>query len=563
MHTSQTYDHYYLYKEIEDILRQYTRSFPQLCRLSSIGVSGEGRSIWLLEVTDTRTGQYEDKPAYFVEGNIHAGEVTGSMCVMYFLDLLFTNYKDPQISSLLENYTVYALPRVSPDGSEHYLTTPDYVRSVNRAYPYTDPMPGLVPQDLDGDGVIRRMRVPSPFGTWKVSPRDPRLMTLRRPDDREGIFYNVYEEGRIRDYDGLHIPAAPGPFGHDFNRNYPAGWQNEHLQRGAGSYPLCNPETKANADFLLAHPNVCSVLDMHTMGGQILYTPGCKSAKEACREDIALYKAIGAMAHEESGYPVLNVHDDYMPAGAPPTYGGFDDFCHFSIGIPAITIECWDLLQRAGIEMQYPSPAEFPPKQEEEEAYRILKWTDENLPDNGFKPWTPYRHDQLGDVEIGGIDYKYVIQNPPLPFLLQELQKHGRFMLRQLRTLPQLKFLSVDAQPLSGGLYRVRAIVANTGYLPTYIFREGLKLKSLKELTVTLDAPDCTFIEGKPSVKIGHLQGYSGIQTYYALQGPISEEEEPCSREITWIISGAPGRRLTLQCEGAHAGKTQTNLTLA
>ena len=50
MHTSQTYDHYYLYKEIEDILRQYTRSFPQLCRLSSIGVSGEGRSIWLLEV---------------------------------------------------------------------------------------------------------------------------------------------------------------------------------------------------------------------------------------------------------------------------------------------------------------------------------------------------------------------------------------------------------------------------------------------------------------------------------------------------------------------------------
>ena len=136
-------------------------------------------------------------------------------------------------------------------------------------------------------------------------------------------------------------------------------------------------------------------------------------------------------------------------------------------------------------------------------------------------------------------------------------------MLRQLRTLPQVKFLSVDAQPLSGGLYRVRAIVANTGYLPTYIFREGLKLKSLKELTVTLDAPDCTFIEGKPSVKIGHLQGYSGIQTYYALQGPISEEEEPCSREITWIISGAPGRRLTLQCEGAHAGKTQTNLTLA
>ena len=41
------------------------------------------------------------------------------------------------------------------------------------------------------------------------------------------------------------------------NRNYPIGWQDESQQAGAGAHPLSNPETQANAAFLLAHPNVC------------------------------------------------------------------------------------------------------------------------------------------------------------------------------------------------------------------------------------------------------------------------------------------------------------------
>ena len=55
---------------------------------------------------------------------------------------------------------------------------------------------------------------------------------------------------------------APSEFGNDFNRNYPIGWQDESQQAGAGAHPLSNPETQANAAFLLAHPNVCCVVDM-------------------------------------------------------------------------------------------------------------------------------------------------------------------------------------------------------------------------------------------------------------------------------------------------------------
>ena len=213
---SHVYDHFYKYQEITDILQGYAKEHPELARLTVAGTTPQGRHLWVLEVTNTKTGAFEDKPAYYIEGNIHAGEVTGCMCCMYLLDVLFTNLDQPEIQDILDKYTFYVLPRVSPDGSEHYLTTPDMVRSVPRMYPYTEDMPGLQPKDIDGDGVIRKMRVKSPFGIWKVSDKDPRVMTRRRPDDVTGEFYNVYQEGVIEDYDGINVPTAPGRVGVDF-----------------------------------------------------------------------------------------------------------------------------------------------------------------------------------------------------------------------------------------------------------------------------------------------------------------------------------------------------------
>ena len=555
-----TYDHLMNYEEIRTRLEGYAKDHPKLCRLTVAGTTPEGRDILVLEVTDTAVGQYEDKPAYCVEGNIHAGEITGCMCIMYMLDTLFTNLDSPEVKKILKDYTIYALPRVSPDGSEYYLTHPEYVRSVDRMYPTSEVLPGLYPVDLDGDGVIRKMRVRSPYGIWKESEDDPRVMTRRKPDETEGVFYNVYSEGLIRDYDGINIVGAPQPFGNDFNRNYPIGWRPEHEQHGAGSYPLSHPETRANTDFLLSHPNVCSVLDMHTMGGQILYTPGFKPSKEADHSDIAIYKAIGQMAHEESGYPVINVFDEYMPVGSQATYGGFDDFCHFILGVPAFTIECWDLDPRAGIEVHFPPKAEPTEEEQEEEARKYVKWIDEQNDGDGLKPWTKFDHPQLGEVEIGGIDYKHVVQNPPPKFLRQELEKHTRFMLRQIKTLPRLSFTDIKTENLAGDVYKVEVRIGNSGYLSTYVFKEALKLKTMKPLTVTLTGAE--LIEGKEKEEIGQLEGFSGIGGYNAGLGASSFQKQPVEKKVTWIVRGEKGAKLDLCVSGARIGKLCTTLTL-
>ena len=57
---SYTYDHFYKYQEITDILQKYAAEHPQLARLTIAGTSPQGRNLWVLEVTNTKTGAYED-----------------------------------------------------------------------------------------------------------------------------------------------------------------------------------------------------------------------------------------------------------------------------------------------------------------------------------------------------------------------------------------------------------------------------------------------------------------------------------------------------------------------
>ena len=84
MNTVYTYDHYYSYKEITDILHTYEKENADYAKLSSIGKTTEGREMWLLTITDLSSGVDPDtKPAYLAVGHVHAGEVTGSMCAMY------------------------------------------------------------------------------------------------------------------------------------------------------------------------------------------------------------------------------------------------------------------------------------------------------------------------------------------------------------------------------------------------------------------------------------------------------------------------------------------------
>ena len=119
MKTTFKYDHYYVYEEIKSNLEYFTKTYPNLCSVETICTTPKGRSVFAVTLS---CGEAKNKPAYYIDGNTHAGEVTGSMAAMHTIDYLLTNYGvDKQVTTILDRFAVYVIPRISPDGAEVYL----------------------------------------------------------------------------------------------------------------------------------------------------------------------------------------------------------------------------------------------------------------------------------------------------------------------------------------------------------------------------------------------------------------------------------------------------------
>src|SRR5512143_366051 len=179
-------DALYRYAELTGILHELVSEHPRLLACESIGKSHEGRDIWVVTVTNTATGAAADKPAFWVDGNIHATEVAASAANLYFLHTLCTQYgSDADVTRALDSRAFYICPRINPDGAEWALADrPKWIRSSTRPYPYDeDEIEGLTVEDIDGDGRILQMRLPDPNGLWKEHPDQPGLMVRREPTE--------------------------------------------------------------------------------------------------------------------------------------------------------------------------------------------------------------------------------------------------------------------------------------------------------------------------------------------------------------------------------------------
>src|SRR5215213_948732 len=102
------FDKFYRYDELTRLLKAYVKEYPDLIRLESIGKSHEGREVWLVTATNFPSGQDTEKPAFWVDGNIHASEVTASAVALYLIHSLVTKYKqDANITRALDTRAFY------------------------------------------------------------------------------------------------------------------------------------------------------------------------------------------------------------------------------------------------------------------------------------------------------------------------------------------------------------------------------------------------------------------------------------------------------------------------
>ncbi|MFC2038121.1 M14 family metallopeptidase, partial [Chloroflexota bacterium] len=329
--TEVRFDTYYRYEDLTRILQSYAEKHPQLVRLESIGHSYEGRDIWAVTLTNFETGEAECKPALWVDGNIHAAEISPSSACLYLINRLVSAYgSESEVTRCMDTRAFYVCPRLNPDGAELALADkPKLIRSSTRPYPFDeDPIGGLVKEDMDGDGRMLMMRIADPNGPWKPCEQDPRLLVGRDPAETGGQYYRLLPEGRIEDYDGALIRVQPNKEGLDLNRNYPVNWRQQYEQNGAGPYPTSEPEIHTAVQFIASHPNVTGGVAFHTWSGVLLRPYGDQSDENLPAEDLWTYEKIGQKGTEVTGYPAISVYHDFRYHPRKVITGTFNDWLY-------------------------------------------------------------------------------------------------------------------------------------------------------------------------------------------------------------------------------------------
>jgi murein tripeptide amidase MpaA len=551
------FDRFLRYDELSQRLRALADENPGLVQLESYGTSYEGRNLWLVTVTDSATGTPDTKPAHWVDANIHATEVTGSVAALHLLHHLVEGFTsgDARITEALRTRTFYVVPRVNPDGAEAALAdTPSYHRSSVRPWPWQGhEWPGIHSSDVDGDGRVLTMRLVDPNGAWVEHPEDARVMVPVPVDGDTGgrQRYRLITEGHVVDHDGFTIPTPADPKGLDMNRNFPAGWGTGVT--GSGDHPLSEPEIDALVRAIAARRNVCGYNAYHTYGG-VLLRPSSTQADSALPPlDVWTWKELGKRGTELTTYPVHSVYEDFTWDKSDTMSGAADDWAYEHLGVFGWTTEFWDVIhaatgERAGTDIWYVGPT---PEQE----LAVARWADEHAPGT-YVPWYSFDHPQLGAVEIGGSDWFHVWSNSPAGHLRAEVAPHAEFAVHQALASPCLEILLADAERLGDDTWRLQVGVANTGWLPTYVSQWAKKHHLVQPLTVEVAGAEP--IGSAARVQLGQLAGRLEVR----VNGWGLNDGTPDRALHTWVVRAAPGAEVTVTADHQRAGRATATITL-
>ncbi|MDE2793266.1 MAG: M14 family metallopeptidase [Gemmatimonadota bacterium] len=538
------WNRFYTAAETNQILREFHALHPHLTELHQIGESYRGQPLMLLTITNEATGPAADKPALYVDGGIHAGELTASAVATHLIGHLLNGYgTDPRVTALLDLRAFYVRPKFNPDGSDLALIHDQSLRSTT--HPVDDDEDGTAdedpPEDLDGDGWITQIRHRDDDGDWVLDPDDDRILVRDPQRQRPGPRYSTVREGVDNDGDGAINEDGVG--GIDMNRNFPRNWERVHRQPGAGDYPLSEPETRAAAEFINAHRNITGIYHGHTSGGFVYRLPSASAPSLFPPIDLSLIIHLGEEYTRSTGRPVVPsaTHPTEHRYGTLISWGYWD---HGVIGwVPEFSPgpEAWVT--------DYDGDGEI----SQAEQHRF---NDEELGGRYFSDWTSFDHPQLGAVEIGGWHSKFWGQNPPPEFLEEETEQQLHWILYLAEQGPLITVSDPVVTALGDGTFRVEATVTNTGFLPTSVTDRGavgrerpdgrIDRQVVRSPAVTLTHPGLELVEGVARKVIPHLAG----------SNPFLEAVTESSHTVTWVVRSTGGERAVRVTAASDKGGT-------
>ena len=560
-------------------------------RMTSLGTTIGGRDIWVVEIANPGGTPVAERPGVLVVGNLEGDHLVGSSHALESVRYLLTNATNPAVRQVLDAQVVYVFPRLNPDGAELSFASVKSGRKGNMR-PYDDDNDGRVdedgPEDLNGDGVITVMRLKDPSGEYMIDPSDARVMKKADATKGEVGGYKLYWEGIDSDGDGFLNEDGPG--GVDLNRNFQHDYP--YFDADAGPHMVSEKESRALMDFMIAHRNIGAIL---TYGhSDNLVIPPDATGRLAAPTSLALptfadasnsrlfetgmlatpQLAFGAATRTRGAQPGADnnpasgrrpdttvnradleyfkaVSEAYklitgIKAVAPQRRprGAFFQYGYYQFGVPSFSTPGWST---QGVAATPPvvgaaagAPSATPAATASDAA--ILKSLDAaGL--NAFVAWTPYKHAELGDVEIGGFR-PYASSNALAKDLPDLGRKHGEFLVRLASLLPRIRIAKTEVKSHGGGLFTVNVDVENTGFFPASL-QHGVVSGSVKPTLVQIQVPSTDIVTGSPkSVRIPNLNGSNSRQ------------------RITWVIRGKPDATVAITVLAQKGGTDSTTVTL-
>ncbi|HEV8580279.1 MAG TPA: M14 family metallopeptidase [Thermoanaerobaculia bacterium] len=250
-----SYQDYHPFADVERQLQGWSQDHPKEVKLLTIGRSSGGRSIYVARIAASGGADPDGRPAVFVGANIAGYHNAGTEAALDLIQTLLAAPAGSPAAKLLGSYTFYVAPALNPDAHDAIFGKPRARRGGDamKVDHDVDGLEGEDPaDDLNGDGMITRMRIADPTGGWLADATDPRVLVKADSMEQRPGAYRVVSEGRDDDGDGEY--NEDGGDGVWPDRNFPHAFAYSTPE--AGPWSSYAPESKALMDFLLGRSNV-------------------------------------------------------------------------------------------------------------------------------------------------------------------------------------------------------------------------------------------------------------------------------------------------------------------
>lgn len=533
-------------------IEQLRQANPSLVKVHKFAVTPGGREMLMIEIGKSGTSV----PAVLVGANFSGLTPLATEAAMSLASRVVSD------ASLNGKLTWYILPIGNPDAYARFFTRPLWSDPGN-GRPFNDDTDDQTDEDgyndLDGNGIITRMRVKAHDGTWVPVEGEPRLMRKADAAKGERGIYKLYTEGIDDDGDGQYNEDVPG--GTNINNNFPHLFKK--FGRRSGLYPGSEPESEAMLRFAFSHPEIAMVIAFgqtnyllsppkggrkgsidtgsiripREMGASLgidvsrTYTlaevielvqpmlpPGMTADESMIASFLGLGEVVNPMPDDMIFYnEISSDYKEYLKKKgitaerldpAQPEEGSFELWAYYHLGVPVFTIDFWGLpkpkeekKENQGDEKKNDTVKADQQKGDPKEVAQ-LAFSDKWLDGRGFTPWKSYKHPTLGEVEIGGFT-PFSDNTPPESMIDSLLDLQLPYIPELVKRLPRLAIAEVKTTEKGGGVYQLEAWVTNEGYL-SFPIAMGKRNKVPAPAILTLEGDGIEILSGRrglPSVR--------------------------------------------------------------